>query len=148
MTPLREDLLQSIEIAGKLTPPSRLCQLLIGASSKYRLIKTSDEKLLEDLKHYINLFSNPPLKDNFENWNFEIRDQLLQELAKYSEEKPDWPIGYTLVNFAGWANIPRPWLTYDIEDEDLLKGAQNPQDSVVRPDPNKWPDYSVDEFLD
>lgn len=146
MTPLRKTLLKSIEEAGKLTPPSRLCQLLIGAAPECRLINISDKLLQEGLAHYIKLFTDSPLEQNFDNWDFDIRNQLLEELAKYSDEKPEWSLGYTLVNFAGWANISRPWLTYDIEDEDLLRGARNPQDSVVRPDPINWPNYSVDDL--
>jgi hypothetical protein len=142
MTELRKKLIESLRAAWTVDPDLRFGQMLSVLASPTRVIHVADEVLLARADRFRQL-REPRLGE--ELIRRETREEILQQVAAYSEVHPTWNLGRLTINLAGRGGAVNSWLIYDIEDEILLRGAKSPSDCAIRPDPVEWPDYAIPE---
>lgn len=144
-TSLRRELLQRLNELGSFCPEMRFGQLVClasgGASSNgcglpqeaedEAMLANANEALGRALDRLALDSSSPQTRSAVPN-----RAELLPTLEKVGSQCPEWSFGRLVFNLAALVHVN----IYDIEDEELLKGARSTEPGL------EWFDLYADRF--
>ncbi|QDU78779.1 hypothetical protein Pla110_04830 [Polystyrenella longa] len=152
---MNSDRLQLLEWITEMSlrnPELRLGQLLatslacfpVSKNPDLRVYRATDRELIQSLQ----LWHNHDPRDEKDTLLLNAtREALLREISLYSELQPDWTVGRILSNFSAWAGKNNPWFLINTDDEQMLSGARMPPKTEVRPNPIRWPEYSIESDI-